>query len=436
MVGVFLLIVFGAGAGILLLFLSGRAVAAEVLTEPIATAGANPFMPPVGTDQPNVTPPPATAGSFPADTPGLYGGTRNNGACDPAAMVAFLHANPEKAAAWAGVLGIGVGSIPGYVAELTPVILRSDTYVTNHGFAGGSATTLTSVLQAGTAVMVDKFGTPRVKCFCGNPLTSAIVPAAPRFAGTTWPLFTQTRITIITSTTTVINTYTLVDPVTTEIFERPIGSSGSVDRPVSGGPGTPTPGPTTAAAGSAPGGSAIPGPGPTVPTARPIPPPTASPPKASVPQVQRVTGSHTLVQQDQPNCDYADAPRIDGSITFTVAPDGSLSGTMAGQGSGTRPLSCGTVGATMNWSQRYTVRFTGRVDDGRLTAEGTLDNVNGTTLDGCTNDGHPTSCPFYETGPGSLAISLAGTYDRTTGKGNGSFTVAVARPTSGTWSVG
>ena len=64
------------------------------------------------------------------------------------------------------------------------------------------------------------------------------------------------------------------------------------------------------------------------------------------------------------------------------------------------------------------------------------DNVNTTTLDGCTNDGHPTSCPYYETGPGTLAISLAGNYDRTTGKGNGSFTVAVARPTSGTWSVG
>jgi len=148
-----------------------------------------------------------------------------------------------------------------------------------------------------------------------------------------------------------------------------------------------------------------------------------------------VTGSHTLVQQDQPNCDYADAPSIDGSITITVAPDGSLSGTMAGQGSGTRHLTCGSVGATMNWSQRYTVRFTGRVDGGRLTAEGTLDNVNGTTLDGCTNDGHPTSCPFYEAGPGSLAISLAGSYDRTTGRGTGSFTVAVGRPTSGTWSV-
>jgi hypothetical protein len=395
-------------------------------------------MPPVGTDQPDVTPPPASAGRFPADTPGLYGGTRNNGACDPAAMVAFLQANPEKAAAWAGVLGISAASIPGYVSELTPVILRSDTYVTNHGFSNGQATTLTSVLQAGTAVMVDKFGTPRVKCFCGNPLTPVIVPASPRFVGTAWPLFTETRVTVITSTTTVIKTYTLVDPVTAEVFERPIGSSGSVDRPVSGGPGTPTPEPTTAAAGSVPAGSAVPVPvpGPAAPTARPIPSPAAPPPAAIAPQVQRVTGSHTLVQQDQSDCDYADAPRIGGSISITVAPDGSVSGTMAGQGSGTRHLTCGSTGATMYWSQRYTVRFTGRVDGGQLTAEGTLDNVNGTTLEGCTNNGHPTSCPFYEAGPGSMAISLVGTYDRTTGQGNGSFTVAVARPTSGTWSVG
>ena len=145
--------------------------------------------------------------------------------------------------------------------------------------------------------------------------------------------------------------------------------------------------------------------------------------------MQRVAGRHTLVQQDQPKCVYADAPRIDGSIMITVASDGSLTGTMAGQGSGTRQLSCGSAAATMNWSQRYTVRFTGRVDGGRLTADGTLVNVNGTTLSDCTEDGQPSSSPFSEGGPGSLAISLSGTYDRTTGKGNGSFTVpSRARP--------
>lgn len=402
---VFLLVVFGAGVGILVIFMSGRAVAAEVVTEPIATTGANPFMPPAGKDQPGVTPPPAAAGNFAANTPGLYGGTRNNAVCDPAAMVTFLRGNPDKAAAWAGVLGVGVASIPGYVAELTPVILRSDTYVTNHGFAGGRATTLTSVLQAGTAVLVDKFGTPRVKCYCGNPLTPATVPSAPRFIGPTWPSFTETRITVIQTTTTVINNFTLVDPATDEVFERPLGTSGAADRPV-----------------ASPGG--------TTSTATP-PPPTTSPP-----QVLRAVGRHVLVQRDQPNCDFADAPRIDGTIAVTVAADGSLTGTMAGQGSGTRRLTCGSVEGTMNWSQRYTVRFAGTVSGGRLTASGTLDNVNGTTLTGCTDGGRPSSCPYYEGGPGSLPITLTGTYDLAAGKGTGTFTVQVARPTSGTWSLG
>lgn len=407
-IAVFVLIVVGAGVGIVVLFLSGRAVAAEVLVEPIASGGPNPFMPPAGTDKPGVTPPAAAIGQFASDTPGLYGGTRNNAACDPAKMVAFLQANPDKAAAWAGVLGIGVASIPGYVAELTPVILRSDTYVTNHGFAAGKATTLTSVLQAGTAVLVDKFGTPRVKCYCGNPLTPATVPAAPRFVGPAWAQFTETRITVVRTTTTVINIFTLVDPTTNEVFERPLGTIGTADRP----------GPATTV-------------GQATPTATPAPPPTST-----APQSVRASGRHTLLQQDQPNCDYADAPRIDGTITITVAPDGSLTGTMAGQGSGQRQLTCGSTTATMNWSQRYTVRFTGGVDGGRLTAKGTLDNVNGTTLSDCTEGGQSSSCPFYQGGSGSFAISLTGSFDRQTGGGSGSFTVDVARATSGTWSVG
>ena len=76
------------------------------------------------------------------------------------------------------MLGITPEGIGDYVATLTPVVLLSDTVVTNHGFKNGHATTLTSVLQAGTAVMVDPQGVPRVKCNCGNPLTPPqVVPS-------------------------------------------------------------------------------------------------------------------------------------------------------------------------------------------------------------------------------------------------------------------
>src|SRR2546429_115073 len=81
----------------------------------------------------------------------------------------------------ASVEGIEPNDIATYVASLTPVILTSDTLVTNHGYANGHATTLRSVLQAGTAVMVDNTGVPRVKCNCGNPLT----PAGPTPIGKT-----------------------------------------------------------------------------------------------------------------------------------------------------------------------------------------------------------------------------------------------------------
>lgn len=53
------------------------------------------------------------------------------------------------------MLGIKSNDIPAYVARLTPVILRTDTFVTNHGFAQGRATVVPAVLQAGTAVLVD-----------------------------------------------------------------------------------------------------------------------------------------------------------------------------------------------------------------------------------------------------------------------------------------
>ncbi len=399
---VFLLVVVGAVVGIVTIFASGMAVAAEVTTEPISTAGANPFMPPVGTDQANVTPPPNTAGSFPANTPGLYGGTLNQASCDAAAMVAFLQANPDKAAAWAASLGIDVAAIPTYVAELTPVILRTDTWVTNHGFRDGKANPITAVLQAGTAVLVDKFGQPRVKCYCGNPLKPVVVPSSPQFIGPSWPGFSDTNITIIQETTVVINTFTLVNPLTNEVFERPAGSSGASDKPVSGLPSSGTAAPTTAPA----------------------------------PQARTSTGEHTLVQADASNCSFSDAPQINGTITMNVQPNGAVTGTMRGKGSGSRQITCGDMSATMNWSQDYTVSFTGQVVNDRFTASGTLSNVNRTRLTNCTQDGQAVACPAYGGGPGSLPIRLDGTYNLATGQGSGTFAVQVERPTTGNWSVG
>jgi hypothetical protein len=78
-----------------------------------------------------------------------------------------------------------------YIDSLTPVLLRSDTRVTNHGFRDGWATPYQAVLQAGTAVLVDNTGVPRARCACGNPLTPPqAVPTTPTYQGTPWPGFT------------------------------------------------------------------------------------------------------------------------------------------------------------------------------------------------------------------------------------------------------
>lgn len=218
----------------ILLLRGGAGNASQVTLEPTSSAGANPFMAPVGTDQAGVAAPPQSGGTFAGNTPGLYGGTRDVGSCDPQAMVAFLQAYPDRAAAWAGVLAIRPIDISGFVAGLTPVILRSDTAVTNHGFAGGRATTVPAVLQAGTAVLVDQYGAPVVKCYCGNPLTWPQRNSEPVYVGPRWPTFSLTAITVIQQTNVVIDSFTLVDPAAGVAFSRVPGTRGEADQP--GGP--------------------------------------------------------------------------------------------------------------------------------------------------------------------------------------------------------
>lgn len=111
------------------------------------------------------------------------------------------------------------------------MIPRTDTAVTNHGYANGRATTIRSVLQAGTAVLVDRYGVPRVKCNCGNPLTPPRTYATPTYVGTRWPRFRPAGITIVQRTTVVINIFVLVDPTTGESFDRPAGTTGIDDTP-------------------------------------------------------------------------------------------------------------------------------------------------------------------------------------------------------------
>jgi len=226
--------------------------ASEISAQPVSTAGQDPFMPAVGKDRAGITPPAAAGSSsgpatYVASTPGLYGGTRNISSCDARQMVAYLQQNPSKATAWAATLGISTSQISTYVSKLTNVLLRTDTRVTNHGYVSGQANGFQAVLEAGTAVLVNQYGEPVVKCYCGNPLTAPTLLASPIYTGPTWSGFSTTNITIIQQSTTIINQYILYDPDTGKTFTRTPGQTGS-DGPFQQGSGTgtnaaPTPSP-------------------------------------------------------------------------------------------------------------------------------------------------------------------------------------------------
>lgn len=102
---------------------------------------------------------------------GLFGGTEEN-TCDPERLVAFLIANPDLGEAWAQVIGIGFDEIPDYVQTLETRTLAEDHEVLNHGYdnKARAAYEINSTLAAGTAVLVDKDGEIKTRCYCGNPI--------------------------------------------------------------------------------------------------------------------------------------------------------------------------------------------------------------------------------------------------------------------------
>jgi serine/threonine protein kinase len=218
----------------------------EVVLQPTSSIGSNPFTPSLAKPQPSpsIVPSPPTAQavtSVTGNAPGLYGGTRNNASCDREQMITFLAANPVKGRAWAQVEGITPADIPDYIRSLTPVVLRYDTRVTNHGFTNGVALPYQSVLQAGTAVLVDRYGVPRARCYCGNPLLPPIPrPVTPTYTGPPWPAFQPTTIIIVVQSPQPIQVLTLADPNMLP-FGRPVGTDGTSDGDAPPVPVSPSP---------------------------------------------------------------------------------------------------------------------------------------------------------------------------------------------------
>lgn len=332
----------GLAAALAVTLSSGPAAAKSVLLQPAASSGPDPY-----TASPTKAPPPAAASTSPPSanastangtkvvsgaSEGLYGGTEKQASCDVNQLSAFLTSHPDKGKAWAGVEGITQADIPVFLHSLTPVVLRADTRVTNHGFSNGQATTFQSVLQAGTAVLVDSHGVPRARCSCGNPLLPPAVQSSEAFTGTQWPTFRSQNVVVVQPAPVQVTVIVLYDPDTGQYFSRPTGGNGHSDQkvppPASASPTSTTPTspcPSPAASGTSPCPSTT----------------TSSSSSSTTSPSGSTTTTSTSTTSSSPStpASTGSSPSTSSSQTSspTSAPTGGQTSTPAPTGSGSKP---------------------------------------------------------------------------------------------------
>ncbi|MFJ9152260.1 DUF6777 domain-containing protein [Streptomyces sp. NPDC102270] len=258
----------------------------EVFLQAAAKTGPDPFTESTAKDStvPPVSATPTGSSSEPANAvrgvdgaaPGLYGGTRNVSSCDIEKQVKALGADPAKNSVFASVAGVQPSGVPAFLRSLTPVQLRMDTRVTNHGYRDGAATSYQAVLQAGTAVLVDDRGVPRTRCACGNPLTPPVAQqSTPKPTGDSWASYHPSNVVVVAPSPTVINIFVIYDPDHHDWVARHRGDTGSKDHKTHP-PARPSP-PVTVSPPTAPGTSTSPAsPSPCVSTSSGAPTPSGS----------------------------------------------------------------------------------------------------------------------------------------------------------------
>ncbi|MFI9825022.1 DUF6777 domain-containing protein [Streptomyces sp. NPDC052013] len=294
----------------------------EVFLQAADASGRDPFTESTAEDStaPPATPSPSPDPASPREVrgvdggqPGLYGGTRDVAACDVERQITYLRDVPAKNEAFASVLDIDPSRVPAHLRSLTPLQLRMDTRVTNHGYRDGAALPYQAVLQAGTAVLVDDRGVPRVRCACGNPLTEPVAQSDPRYTGARWPGYDPAKVVVVEPAPEPVEEFVVYDPERGAWFERERGDTGGADRPTRP-PGKPTPSDGTTMPSSpkpdeqppCPPGGATPCPGgspaPSAPDSEPgtDEPPTEEPPTGEAPTDEPEDGESPAPDSPQP----------------------------------------------------------------------------------------------------------------------------------------
>ncbi len=161
-------------------------------------------------------------------TPGTYGGVRSGDVCDVSALVRALTGNLVVGTAWSAAHSVDVSEIEQFIGALTPVVLLRDTLVTDHGFDNGRIHSEQAVLERGTAVLVDRTGTPRVRCISGSPLRRPqSVVASVVVVGDAWHGFSLTAVSNVPPARAAASRFLLVDIRSGRPLLRQAGAAGA-----------------------------------------------------------------------------------------------------------------------------------------------------------------------------------------------------------------
>ncbi|WP_206308673.1 DUF6777 domain-containing protein [Streptomyces sp. A1136] len=312
----------------------------EIHLQPVGSAGPDPFTTSTATGEsaPAQPPLPNQSGqgirTVNAATPGLYGGIQRLGSCDVEHQSSLLTADNAKANAFAEASGVAQDKIGDFLRDLTPVVLRADTRVTGHGFQDGRAGAFQAVLQAGTAVLVDGHGMPRVRCGSGHPLSPPRAPKGnPVIKGDPWNGYQANQVIVIEPTVQQLDHLVLVNLADNTWLERKTGDDGAQDTTPKGMPPydpaeTIPSGPLTSdgpAAPTGPGDPAEPaGPKPPSGQNRPVEPAQPARPQPKRPSAPP-SDAPTPIPPDLPNGPAQDVPRdLPQDLPQDLPPDGTF----------------------------------------------------------------------------------------------------------------
>jgi hypothetical protein len=160
-------------------------------------------------------------------TAGTFGGSADGDVCDVDRLIDHVTADPSLARAFGAPFAVAATGASALIRELTPVVLLTDTAVTEYALRGDGVGSRQAILQRGTAVLVDAAGMPAVRCISGSPVRAPqTLPPDVVIEGEAWDGFDLSRVSRTPPGDRLVDRLVLVDVRTGLPVIRPIGADG------------------------------------------------------------------------------------------------------------------------------------------------------------------------------------------------------------------